>query len=226
MAQGDKQIREEASSWLASQADRLMMDPDVLEVMPVEAVYEALEKKGADLKPRIDAIQKQVSQDRSRLAVIRLLKTPPGWLVAASLVLLLVYGALWLAGRSILPDTFALVAVTDYEEDLGGAVRAPTTPSGLAQGAEALLAARQSTLGLFPHYDQTQVQRAITHLEPAYEASTDPFLRERIAFFLGLASLMQGNVEAGRIWLENALAEEATGYREKTQALLRSLEEL
>lgn len=224
MAQDDKPIRKEALSWLASQADRLMMDPDVLEVMPRQDVYKALEETESDLKPAIDAIQKKVGQDRPWFTVIRFLKTPPGWLVAASVVLLVLYGGLWLLGRSTRPDTYALATVTDYEKELGGTVRSPTTPSDLAQGVEALLAAPQHSFGLFPHYNQIQVKRAIAHLKPAFEAASDPFQRERIAFFLGKAYLMQQNVPEARTWLKEALAQNATGYRDETQSLLRALD--
>ena len=42
MTEDEKPIRKETLSWLSSQLDRQMTDPDVLETMPREAVYEAL----------------------------------------------------------------------------------------------------------------------------------------------------------------------------------------
>jgi len=214
-----------------------MMDPDLLAAMPLEEVYEALEETEADVKPPLDALLKRLDPDpglssgrpppsRPWLTVIRSLRpqTWQGWAVAASLALFALYGTLWLVGRTSVPVTYALAEVAEYTEDLHGSVRGTDTPGDLAQGAEALLAAPQSLLGLFPHYDQTQVERAITHLEQAFQASEESFLRERIAFFLGKAYLMQGNVAAARIWLETAQTQDVTVYQEETQALFRALD--
>ena len=239
MENGDKPIRAETRSWLTSQLDDLMMDPDLLAAMPLEEVYEALDETEADVKPPLETLLKRPDPgqglssgrpppSRPRLSVIRSLRPQmwQGWAVAASFMLFTLYGTLWLVGRTTVPDTYALADIAEHTEVLNGSVRGTDTPGDLAQGAESLLAAPPRLLGLFPHYDQAQVARAITHLEQAFQASdsTDSFLRERTAFFLGKAYLMQGNVAAARNWLETARAQNATGYQEETQALLRALD--
>ncbi len=97
----------------------------------------------------------------------------------------------------------------------------PTQPQ---RRLEALLAAPQSLFGLFPRYDQTQVARAIDHLRAAFEATSEPFQRARIAFFLGKAYLMQDHETEARTWLRVALEQNVTDYREETQALLVALD--
>ena len=226
MTQDDKPNRKDTVSWLETQADRLMMDPDVLAAMPREDVYEELEETAADLKPAIDAIRKRLDQSQPRLMVIR-------WMAAAAIVLLVLYGGLLLAGRSTRPPTYALAALSDHHRQaLSEAIRShinpenPEQPSDFVRGTEALLAAPQSELMPFARYDKEQVERAITHLKRSFDAAEDPFLRAQIAFFLAKAHLMREDVTAAREALNQVLDQNTALYREEVQALLQRLDTL
>ena len=146
---------------------------------------------------------------------------------AAVLLVVFLYGVLWLTGRLLLPPTYALTSLTDYQEALTETVRSSQTDtrSDFARGAEALLAAPQSTIGLFPHHDRGQAERALTHLRRAFEQVQDPFERAEMAFFLAKASLMKDDVSSARHWLEQVLAQNVADYREDAATLLRQLEE-
>lgn len=149
-------------------------------------------------------------------------------LVAGLLGLVLLYGVLWAAGRFATPDTYPLAAVTDYENVLRATARSADVeaPSDFSTGAVALLAASRSTLGLFPHYDLAQTERARTHLRRAFDQTPEPFQRAEIAFFLAKAALMQNDVPAARAWLEQVPAQNVADYRDEAAALLQQLDRL
>ena len=101
-----------------------------------------------------------------------------------------------------------------------GALRNPWI---FAEAARALLAAPQSTLGLFPRYDEARVAQALRHLHAAYDATLDPFQRAEIAFFLAKAYLMQQDVAPARGWLEQVQAQQVADYQAETARLLHAL---
>lgn len=145
----------------------------------------------------------------------------------AILLVFVLYGALWLMGRLLLPPTHALASLAAYQEALTETVRSPRTDArgDFALGAEALLAAPQSTFGLFPRHDAAQVERARTHLRRAFEQAQDPFERAEVAFFLAKAALMKDDAASAKSWLERVLAQNVADYREDAAALLRHLED-
>lgn len=155
-------------------------------------------------------------------------RTPLRAAALVCIVLLTLYGGLWLAGRAMLPDTHPLASVEGYEAVLRGTVRSddgtPDSGDAFAEGAEALRAAPESTWGLFPRYDRDTVQRAIESLAHAFASANDPFERARAAFFLGKAYLMLDNPTAARWWLQRCVEQDVAAYRDDAQTLLRRLD--
>ena len=149
-------------------------------------------------------------------------------LVTGLLGLVLLYGVLWTVGRLSVPDTYTLAAVTDYKNALRTSARSADVEaaSDFSTGAVALLAAPRTTLGLFPHYDRAQTERARTHLRRAFNQTSDPFQRAEIAFFLAKAALMQDDRPAARTWLEQVRIQNVADYRDEAAALLQQLDTL
>lgn len=144
---------------------------------------------------------------------------------ASILVGALVYGALWFGGRATLSKTYAWASLEGYETHLDQEARSSGTESqsAFASAAEILVATPSSTLGLFPHYDQARVNRAVQYLKIAYVATSDPFQRAEIAFFLAKTSLMKNDVPVAIEWLERVQAQNVADYRVDSRLLLESV---
>ena len=144
---------------------------------------------------------------------------------ASILVGALVYGALWFGGRATLSKTYAWASLEGYETHLDQEGRSSGTESqsAFASAAETLVATHISTLGLFPHYDQARVSRAVQYLEIAYTATSDPFQRAEIAFFLAKTSLMKNDIPVAIEWLERVQAQNVADYRVDSQLLLEAV---
>ena len=144
---------------------------------------------------------------------------------ASILVGALVYGALWFGGRATLPKTYVWASLEGYETHLDQEARGSGTESqsAFASAAEALVATQISTFGLFPQYDQSRVSRAAQYLEVAYTATSDPFQRAEIAFFLAKTSLMKNDVPIALEWLERVQAQNVADYRADSQLLLDAI---
>ncbi len=143
----------------------------------------------------------------------------------AALVAIILYVTLWLGGRALLPQTYHWASLAGYEALLDQQSRSTKTAaqSAFSEAATELLTAHKSTLGLFPHYDRTQVNYAMQHLEEAYDASSDPFQRAEIAFFRAKTALMIDDVSSALTWLEQVELQQVADYRTETQRLLQQL---
>ena len=129
--------------------------------------------------------------------------------LAASLLLVVVYGVLWGIGRATLLDTYEWASLERYQSSLETVDRDTTQsgdPGDFASAVDALLNARRSTFGLFPGYDQATVQGSIEHLENALETETDVFRRGLMLYLLTKASLMQNQPLEARRWLNQLTA--------------------
>lgn len=146
-------------------------------------------------------------------------------LVPASIVLLALYGSLWLAGLAVQPQSHSLAAVADYKEELTDRRRNVTEVSDFTLGATALLSASESTFGLFPRYDEAIVDTAIVHLKRVFEESTSN-LRAKAAFFLAKAYLMQDDIPQARAMLQEVLNQNVTDFRTDAEDLMQKLEKL
>jgi hypothetical protein len=149
------------------------------------------------------------------------------WVRYAAVALLAVavlYGALFAASRLSQSDMERLALVEGDRLSVEGyGLRGMRTRSGPSEttagdstrldqrylrGLRLLRAARTSTLGLFPRYDDAQVGRAARELEAvAEDAETDSFLQLEALFFLGKARLAQGD----RVGATRALRRVVTG---------------
>lgn len=144
---------------------------------------------------------------------------------ASLLVGALVYAALWFGGRATQPTTYAWASLERYEIHLDQEARGVGTvsQSAFARAAETLLAAPISIVGLFPHYDQTRVDRAAQYLTIAYATTSDPFQRAEIAFFLAKTSLMKNDLPLAIEWLERVQAQNVADYRVDSRLLLEAI---
>lgn len=147
--------------------------------------------------------------------------------ITAALVGAVLYGTLWLGGRLLLPQTYALASVDDYKEVLRVEVRGASSAATreFSAGAASLLAAPRHWLGLFAHYDPARVDTAMAHFHRAFGAANGPFQRAEIAFFLAKAHLMKDDAGHAKPWLEQTLAQNVAEYRDEAKALLEKLEE-
>ena len=138
--------------------------------------------------------------------------------------LLVLYAGLVLISLLTRPAFFEEAQVDAFADVLTQNIRtedAATTP--FLSGAEELLQARSSYLGLFPHYKKSHVRAAIGLLEVSYNASTDPVAKARAAFFLGKAYLMNENSTEAASWFQIVLDQNVKAYRAESEALLSVL---
>lgn len=168
-------------------------------------------------------LEKETS--RPRFVLLRFLhpRRPIPWAVAAAVVLLAFYGMLWLVDRATLSESYALASIDDYASMLQEDLRGESLERDYQRGARALLAAPQSTLGLFLHYDQAQADSAALYLGRAFESTSEPFQRAKIAFFLAKANLMQDHTALAQHWLNRSLNQNVSSYQRDAQELIDTL---
>lgn len=152
----------------------------------------------------------------------------------AALVLAVLYGVLFWAGRAAQPETERLAALSEEELAVEGyslrtRSKAETLDSASVdavylRGLGALREARTTTLGLFPRYDEENLQQAEQMMEEVVSrAKPDSFLQLEAYYFLGKARLAQGKVAEAR----QAFQEVVAGQGRKTseaQSILKELE--
>lgn len=145
-------------------------------------------------------------------------------LAAVAVVLVVLYGSLWLVGRWRLPETYKWASVEEFRDLLQVRVRGESAEAVFSAGVESMLAAKQDWFGLFPHYDRERVESAVADFGRAFEDTSDPFQRAEIAFFLAKAYLMKEDETNARRWLNITLAQNVADYRQETIALLAKLD--
>lgn len=143
--------------------------------------------------------------------------------MVACFLLLAVYGGLWGLGQSMIPATYSLASIDQFEDVEAVQTRGTTVETPFAQGIKTLRAAHQNTLGLFPHYDTETVEQGIAHLQEAFSVAADAFQRAEAAFFLGKAHLMKDDPFGAHRWLTLSLDQNVADYRAEAQALLAQL---
>lgn len=197
-----------------------------------QAAHAAFERQESSLPPPPSGWERIKIKDRVYF-VFR--KVPVKAVAAAVVVLVVLYGMLWFAGRQGLFEskTDILASLEPFNNRLQfivSAYRSPTkgpdelpdvdvTMERLVQGIEALQVAHRRALGLFPHYDLARVAEAITHLEQTHQDLTalwqarqgqpdeleDEPQRALAAFLLAKAHLMKGDIATTRRWLDALL---------------------
>lgn len=138
------------------------------------------------------------------------------WSVAAGLAVVTLYVVLLLVSRATQPDlerlavveaddlqaysTLRLRGTTDFASDT------TTADQLFLHAVELLDAAYDSHLGLFPSYDDAQVDSAATLLEEVIELeSPESFVRLEAYYFLGKARLAQNRPEEARAALQQVV---------------------
>jgi len=90
-------------------------------------------------------------------------------------------------------------------------------------GATALLQAQEARFLFFPYFDRAKTDNAISHLRQAYRADENSFKRNKYAYFIGKAYLMQANADSARVWLQRILDRNDSVYQKEVRELLNSL---
>lgn len=226
-------------AWLRAQVERLGGDADLIAAMPIDDVREELRAEKEDVEALVASAREQlrgaeVAQNSNARQSASEASRSERWLprvglrvatvAAAALVL---YGALWMMGRAMQPETASLVQFGEFQDFKSQfASRASEVKSArdeevsfwaqAAEGTSYLRNARRTTLGLFPYYDQETVERGIEHLQAAFTASeVQPkhaaapdmqkerqLQRARIALLIAKGYLMLEEIGPALEWLE------------------------
>lgn len=124
---------------------------------------------------------------------------------AATFIVMLLYGGLYLASRAGQPDYVRLADLDTIENEFAGLrLRGPDGQPDLAAGRyaaalDALRAAQSSTLGLFPHYEPEGLNEAVRLLEEAAELEGQGSALGLEAWFLiGKIRLYEGRTDDAR----------------------------
>jgi len=227
-----------SQDWLRAQAERIGCDADVIAAMPIEEVREELHAEGADREEFLATAAEQLyASDAEQESYVHEDvggEIPGVWgfpqmlvrvatIATAALVL---YGALWVTGRAMQPETVSLAQIgesRDFESQFASRASEVKNARGgasfwaqAAEGTSYLNNARGTTLGLFPYYDQETVEQGIEHLQAAFTASeVQPqnaaaldmqeerqIQRARMALLIAKGYLMLEEVDLANEWLE------------------------
>jgi len=148
------------------------------------------------------------------------------WRLAGACTIFLIV-ALYSVYRWNLPQNYELAFLSKWDErNLATETRSEQSDlqSESARAAEALMSACQKRLGIFPYFDAQRVAEAIARFRNAYSATADPVSRNKYAFYIAKAFLMQEKVEQAREWLNRVLASNAVAYQDEAKILLERLE--
>lgn len=227
-----------SEAWLRAQVERLGGDADLIAAMPIDDVRKELRAEEDDVEALLASAHEQlhgaeVGQNSNARRSAADESRSERWLprvgfrvatvAAAALVL---YGALWVMGRAMQPETVSLAQIgefRDFESQFASRASEVKNARGgasfwaqAAEGTSHLNNARGATLGLFPHYDQETVKRGIEHLQAAFTASeVSPqnaaapdtqeerqLQRARMALLIAKGYLMLEEVDLAGEWLE------------------------
>ena len=171
------------------------------------------------MTPDDNALQEEASSSASRPPGRWRIAGKVGYAAVALLVGLVLYGALFAAGRLSQSKMERLAVVEEERLRVEGYGPGETRPgastaadsTGLDQrylrGLRLLRAARTTTLGLFPRYDPATLRRAQRSLEAvAREAEPGSFMQLEALFFLGKVRLAQGDKAGATEALRNVVA--------------------
>lgn len=174
-------------------------------------------------------------EDRAPRRHARLHVLPAGWArwgIAAVLAVVVLYGVLLLVSRATEPELQRLAYVEADElrgystmrlRSASPAVTDTTAPDHLfMQAVDMLESAYRSHLGLFPTYDQAEVDRAAALLEQVIAREVpESFVRIEAYYFLGKARLAQNRPEEARIALQKVIDESGPRSGEAKEILGR-----
>ncbi len=200
----------------------------------IARIWRAARSQSPKSTPEVDAAWRELSAKleappgtQAKVFQRRKLK-PIGWVrnlgFAAGLaaLALVVYSSY----RLSLPPYYELAVLRDWEQkSLATATRGePGLADDYTLAAQALLAAPRKRWGLVPYFDHQQVRLAMTHLQRAFDHSSDAMARNKYAYFLAKAHLMRGEADPAKAWLRRVLASEAAAYQREAKELLQRME--
>ncbi len=178
--------------------------------------------------PSLKKLEKKPARIRSRLGRLQpILSTPIFRYSLAAAVLTLIFYSV--AVQYLTQPYYEVAALNSDERSMlllfsdskRGEVQ---SENEFYQGALWLLSAEQKRWGLIPSFDQQKVQQATLQLITAFETSTEPFYRNKYAYFLGKAYLMQSDVINARHWLDAVVnAPRSEAYHLAANRLLKRL---
>ncbi len=157
------------------------------------------------------------------------------WTIAAVALLVVVYGALYVGSR-LSQDPLDRLASVRVDQDVLDSYQVRTRSVAPDPGSTSvdqtyltalrtLDEARQSTLGLFPHYEADKLDRAEELLLTVVEQTDDgSFLQLEALYYLGNVQLARGNVERARRSLK-AVAQLEGRRAEEAYAILKELQQ-
>lgn len=101
----------------------------------------------------------------------------------------------------------------------------PEIEDDFKKGFELLFSSHRKVLGLFPHFDKSQVKLALSQLRRGYKATPDGSDRAKIAFFIGKAYLMNEDVANACSWFQSVTEQKNAGafFVEEANRLLNIL---
>lgn len=175
---------------------------------------------GTRLEARPVPLQAMQRADRPAQRLLRVLALPQWhrYAVAASVLLVALYGVLFLAGRRmevlhLSPDEPGLYTPLPRGE-------AVAVDALYQQALQQLIAARTTTLGLFPRYNRAQVKTAqglLTQVLVQQEPGT--FLHCQAAFYLGQTHLLLEEPDAARNAFREAAQPDCPRQADAVEAL-------
>ncbi len=208
----------------------LQADQENLKFFNVFSRYwQAINKRSPLQTPDVDSLWKEISAKIESPATKSLRLTNFSGIWSRRIIYITVFVFLVLtvyAGyRFSLPEYYHLSKLQVWEQKgLAQTTRsAGAETDDFALAAQALLSAQQKRLGVLPYFDRDEVERAIVHLQKAFESSSDPLTRNKYAYYLGKAYLMQGKVELAKRWLRRVLESKAVAYQKEASYLLERL---
>lgn len=219
--------KQELEAWLQADSENLKF----FEVF--SRYWRIVNQQPQPQRPDVDSIWKDIAEkidldDSKKMGPFSPRQKPSGiwsrrflYPAAIAILVLLLYGIYWFS----LPEYYHLAKLQVWEQkSLAQATRSTEAePDEFTHAAEELISAKQKRLGLLPYFDQEQVRRAIIYLQRAFESSSDPFTRNKCAYYLGKAYLMQGDLNMARYWLQKVLESPAKAYQKEASQLLDKL---
>ena len=91
-------------------------------------------------------------------------------------------------------------------------------------GAAQLLKVEQKKIGIITFFDQSTINQAINHLHNTYNLSNEAFYRNKYAYFLGKAYLMNADIINAKEWfiaVKNST--ESSAYQDAANKILKGL---
>jgi hypothetical protein len=177
----------------------------------------------------LNTLEKKLASIRRRSGRLQPILGSPAfrYSIAAAFLIVVLYSV---AMQYLMPQYYEVATLSSEERNMlllfTESKRGDVQSGGeSSEGALLLLSADQKRWWLLPSFDQEKVQQATSHLHAAFESSTEPFYRNKYAYFIGKAYLMQTDAVNARQWLETVVnAPSSKAYHQAASRLLKRLQ--